>query len=414
MASDARAARSPFAAESDGARRAPALDGAFTPARSNGALRVALLTTFHQRCGIATYAENLVEGVRAHGVEVVILAPHLGKGDVELGDQPKRMWRRNRAFGFEALAVVREIERAQCDVVHLNVNLSLFSSRFLFNVVLLLRAKGIPVVATMHGRQGGSLGRRFKMWRLYAALRGAHVVVHNQGHAEELRARGHRDVHVIPHGMPDVQRKPIAEARASLGLDPTRKVLAHFGFLVPDKGVLEVLEAVAELRKKRIPSLFYWISGAVYHTEESQAHFAELRAAIARLGLQEHVHLTGEFVSHDEATTAMQAADWVVLNYRTGNAQGSSGAITRAFGSGRPIAVSAAPVFDDVRAGAHTLRGTVDLATALAEILEDDALAEATMRRGHDYCARTSWSKIGERHLALYRSLARRKVADAP
>ena len=77
----------------------------------------------------------------------------------------------------------------------------------------------------------------------------------------------------------------------------------------------------------------------------------------------------------------------VVLNYRTGNAQGSSGAVTRALGSGRPVAVSEAPVFDDVRGAVHTLRG--DLATALGQALQDDDLAEQTMAAGNRHCEET-------------------------
>ncbi|GAC1542581.1 MAG: hypothetical protein NVS3B10_31230 [Polyangiales bacterium] len=374
-------------------------------------MRVALLTTFHQRDGIATYSENLVEALGARGVEVEVLAPKLRDGDAALGPQPARLWNANRAFGLEAFGVLRAIERARCDVVHLQVNLSLFSSRVLFMIVKLARARGLPVVATLHGRQGGSLGRRFKMWRLLAGLRGAQLVVHNEGHAAELAALGHRDVQVIPHGMPPIERRSLVDARRALGLDPTRKVIAHFGFLVPDKGVREVLEAVAALRASRVPSLFYWISGAVFRSDESQRCFADLDETVTRLGLRDHVHLDGAFVPHDQAIGALQAADWIVLNYRTGNAQGSSGAISRAFASGRPVAVSEAPVFDDVRGAAHTLRG--ELATALGDALEDEALGREVMARTAVYCEEASWPRVAERHAALYEALLAAKGAAA-
>ena len=371
--------------------------------RGGMTMRVALLTTFHQRCGVATYAESLVSALQATGeCDVSIFAPHLPPGDEPIGDQPPRLWNRNRAFGFEAVRVVRALTAAGCEVVHANVNLSLFSSRFLFTLTQLLRRKRIPLVVTFHGRDGGSLGRRFKVWRLYRAVRGAEIVVHNELHARELIAHGHTRVHVVPHGMPPVERRPLEEARAAIGLHPTRPMLAHFGFLVPDKGVLEVLRAFAQLRASRLPDLYYWISGALYNSDESRSYFAALKAEIARLGVAEHVHLTGEFVSHDEAMAAMQAASWIVLNYRTGNAQGASGAISRAFGSGRPVAVSAARVFDDVREATHTLEGD-DLADAIAAALESPELAARTVARAEDYCARASWPRVAERHVELYR-----------
>ncbi len=367
--------------------------------------RVALLSTYHQHCGIATYAENLVEGLESAGAEVSVFAPTLKKGDTGVGEQPPRLWAANRAFGIEALRVANAVERSGCKVAHLNVNLSLFSSRFLFVLSRVLRARGIPVVATLHGRQGGSLGRRFKVWRIYQALRGARIIVHSDSHADELRAAGHRDVHVIPHGMPPIERRPLLDARARLGIDPSRTVIAHFGFLVPDKGVREMVEAIAELRRTRHPELFYWISGAVFRTDESRRCFEDIKAAIAHHGLESHVHLTGEFVPHEDAILAMQAADWVVLNYRTGNSQGASGAISRAFASGRPVAVSSAPVFDEVRRAAHTLEG--DLPLALDRLLGDEALAGDATRRATTYCARASWANVAARHIELYADLVR-------
>ncbi len=368
-------------------------------------MRIALLSTFHQQCGIATYAENLVEALRSRGGDVLVFAPKLRRSDRTTdGEQPPRLWNANLAFGIEAFRVVRSIERAGCTVVHANVNLSLFSSRFLFTLATLLRRRNIPLVATLHGRDGGSIGRRFKVWRFTKALRSAQLIVHSESHADELRQAGHPAVHVVPHGLPPIERKPLQEARRELGLDPARPIIAHFGFMVPDKGVLEMVRAVAALRAQRHRDLFYWISGAVYRTSESRAYFESVQAEVERLGLASHVRLTGEFVTHEQALLAMQAADWVVLNYRTGNAQGASGAVTRALASGRPVAVSEAPVFDDVRHATHTLRG--ELVAAVSQILEDRSLLERTIARADAYFEIASWPRVADAHLALYQQLA--------
>jgi len=304
---------------------------------------------------------------------------------------------------------MRAIRAAGCDLVHLNVNLSLFSSRIVFALVTLARRAGMPVVATLHGRDGGGLGRRFKVWRLYRALRGAHLVVHNDAHASEARAFGHAKeaVSVVPHGMPPVAPpRPLAEARRALGLAPERPVLAHFGFLVPDKGVLEMVRAVASLRERRAPELFYWVSGAVNPRDPSSLAYLEaVRAEVRRLGLEAHVHLNAAFVSHDEAIAAMQAADWIVLNYQTGSAQASSGAVSRALASGRPVAVSEAAVFDDVRSAVHTLRGPLE--PALGALLEGTALAADVAERSRRHMQEASWPSVAELHAALYRRLTR-------
>jgi glycosyltransferase involved in cell wall biosynthesis len=367
-------------------------------------MRVVSLSTFHEQCGIATHTEGLDEGFRAlrdHGqdVEHIVLSPTLARGDEGWGIQPKRVWNRNRAFGLEALRVVREIEALKPDVVHAQVNLSLFSSRVLMNIALLLKRKGIPFVATLHGRRGGFWGRTFKIWRFEQALRLADVIVHSEDHRREL---GRDRVHIISPGLPRRTPRPMLEARKALGLSPDQKVIAHFGFLVPDKGVAEVLRAVAQ-----IPDLFYWVAGAVFGSEESKRHFEELKSMVRELGVEKRVHLTGEFLPEEQAIGELEAANWIVLNYRTGGAQGASGAVRRALAAGRPVAVSEAPVFDDVRRGTYTLKEP--LVDSIRGMLGDARLADEYEAKGRALCEEQTWERVAERHIALYRDILNRR-----
>jgi glycosyltransferase involved in cell wall biosynthesis len=363
-------------------------------------MRVVFLSTFHQQCGIATHAEGLAEGLETLGIEVDVLAPRLRGGALGWGTQPPRLWNANRAFGFEALRVMRAIRERRPDIVHAQVNLSLFSSRVLFNIAYLLRRARIPFVVTMHGRRGESWGRTFKVRRLEHGVRSADVVVHSESHVRELA----RDrVHIISPGLPRREVRSMLEARAALGLPEDRLVLAHFGFLVPDKGVAEMVRAVAELRRGPVPNIYYWIAGAVFTSAESQAHFQELKGLVRELGVEDCVHLTGEFLPEAQAIGELEAADWIVLNYRTGGSQGASGAVRRALSAGRPVAVSEAPVFDDVRRATHTLRSP--LASALAAMVANRALGEEMATKGHALCDEQTWDRVAERHVALYQSI---------
>jgi glycosyltransferase involved in cell wall biosynthesis len=366
-------------------------------------MRVALLSTFHERCGIATYSEPLRSALIDLGVAVDVIAPRLKRGEVGEGEQPPRMWNRNRAFGFEAFAVHRALLQRSIDLVHLQVNLSLFSSRFAFTLGQLCARSGLPMVVTLHGRKSGSWGPDFKWTRLLFAFRRADIIVHTESHRAELRRER---VHVVAHGMEPVHDGDRAAARAQLGIPSAATVLTHFGFLVRDKGVDDVMRAVAELRSAAHPHLFYDVCGAVYASDESRSYFAELSALSEQLKLRDAVRLTGDFVDDERMLCEMHASDWIVLNYRTGNGQGASGAVRRALSSGRPVAVSAAPVFDDVRPAVHTLKGP--LPAALDELLRDRALAELTRERARTFCEQHSWQRIAEQHLAIYRELCAR------
>jgi len=370
-------------------------------------MRVAVLSTFQEPCGIATYTEDLVRELRALGVEILVLSPHARKGAAGWGDQP-RLWNRNRAFGFEAVRTLRAMREFNPDVVHAQINRSLYSSRFLFTLGMLCQRARLPFVATLHGKKSGSLGSDFKLWRILYGMRNADLIVHTEAHRKEL---GRDRVHVIAHGMHPVRERPMGDARRTLGLDTARRVLAHVGFLVPDKGVLEVMQAVHALHVGGERDIYYWIAGGAYSSKESQAYFARLEQVRRDLSLEDHVHLAGGFIEDERLMIELSAADWVFLNYAADTSQGASGAVRRALSSGRPVAVSRAPIFDDVREAVHTI-GDGPLAPAIAGLFNDQ-LAQDARARALRFCETHSWRNIARQHVELFNEVLSRKKSVA-
>ncbi|HYQ16281.1 MAG TPA: glycosyltransferase, partial [Polyangiaceae bacterium] len=199
-------------------------------------LRLTLLTTYGEQCGIATYSEALAAGLATHGVEVSVIAPQLRKTDSARGPQPLRVWRRNRAGLLAALRTFRQIQAQRADVVHVQITLGIVSPTFLLGIARLCRRAGIPLFATLHEAGGGSARRRFDFARARFGLRGAELIVHEP----DPTLPG---AHVIPHGIAEIAHRPRDDARRELGLAPSSLILAHFGFIHPDKGIEEVLRA---------------------------------------------------------------------------------------------------------------------------------------------------------------------------
>lgn len=368
----------------------------------SGPLRIVELSTFHESCGIATYTEALMTAFAAHGAEVMVVSPFLQAGGVALGAQPERLWARNRATIGQALSTVKHLRSLHPDVVHLQVNLGLFSIRFTALLVRACRRAGLPVVATLHGRYGGRLDRRVGVSAMLLALRGVPVIVHNAEHAAEI---GRADTHVIAHGIGPVQRLGLADAKRAIGVDPGRRVLAHFGFIHPDKGIAPVMRAVAELRRRGL-DLHYRVVGGTFPTRESRGHLSELRELGATLGLGEALSLGGDFATDERVLSELRAADWVALNYTTGQNQGTSGAARHAMRSGRPLAVSVAPVFDDLRHAAYTL--TEPIADDLERMLGDAELTARIADRCRAYCDASAWPVVASRHLELFERVVAR------
>ncbi|RYZ09770.1 MAG: glycosyltransferase [Myxococcales bacterium] len=365
-------------------------------------LRLTLLTTWAEQCGIATYSEALAAALPEQGVTVSVVSPALRRSDTPRGEQPVRIWRRDRAGLLAAYQTFREIERQRADVVHIQHTMGIESPSLLLGVTQLCQRAGIPVVATLHEAGGGSALRRFRFARTLFGLRGAQLVIHEPDETVPGAV-------VIPHGIREEPHRSRADARAQLGLSPSDLVLAHFGFIHPDKGIEDVLQAAAELRATRFPDLKYRVCGGTFATGASRPHLAHLQSRVRELGLAEAVDLTGEFASEERVTLEMQAADLVVLNYHTGNRQGASGAANRALATGCALAVSRAPIFDSLRAATHTLDAS--LTADLERLLASPTARAHLTARAEAFSIERRWPKIALRHADLYRRLLAQRAS---
>ncbi len=369
-------------------------------------MRVALLTTFGETCGIATYSEALIGALPDQGIEPSVLSPRLRPGDSPRGPQHPRIWRRDRATLWQAVQTFRALRKARAEVVHVQISLGLTSPRFLYLLSMLCARARIPLLATLHDRDGGSRARHWAFRRTLLALRGADLVVHEPDQRAEL---DHPRVHVIPHGIWSIPERSSERARRELGLPIAGRIVSHFGFLHPDKGIEEVLRAIAELRAHGFPDLTYRVCGGTFPTAASRDYLRRLQAEVRALDLQDAVHLTGEFLSEERTTLELQAADLLVLNYRTGNNQGASGAGRRALAVGRALAVSRAPIFDDMRGAVHTLERP--LTEEIGELLAQPEQRQRLIEKCRAYREERSWARIAAAHARLYRELRARGTA---
>lgn len=89
---------------------------------------------------------------------------------------------------------------------------------------------------------------------------------------------------------------PVAEARASLGLQPDKFVVLQLGRMVPRKGVDTVLQGLAILRRHHgIDADLLVVGGDIDHPHgHDKLEMARLRALAGQLGIGEHVRFTGQ------------------------------------------------------------------------------------------------------------------------
>jgi glycosyltransferase involved in cell wall biosynthesis len=209
--------------------------------------------------------------------------------------------------------------------------------------------------------------------------------------------------HILPHGNP-VYPSLDRSLRKQWGID-LNPVISTFGFLLPHKGILELLEAVQILRAE-FPDLGLMAQCAMHRDRISHAFEPVVRRRIVELGLEDCVLLSTTFVAPEDAMFFLQLSDLVVLPYK--NTQESSSASVRfALGSGRPVITTKNPIFTDVSGSTMQVETTrpEDLAAAIRMVLVDRSLAEKLASKASEFAESASWARVSEHYIDLLETL---------
>jgi len=269
--------------------------------------------------------------------------------------------------------------------------------------VIALRLAGRPVVQTSHGmfdRATTSRGARRTARRLVGRLT-ARTIVHTQADLAHLPPPLAERTVVIPHGeYGGLARTGGAvdrdAARAELGLPADAVATLMFGQLRPDKGLPDLVAAVAA-----VPGLHLLIGG------QDLGALTEVRGSMP--ALTGRVTVREGFLDMDETATLFAAADTVALPYRQAS---QSGVLLLAYGFARPVVVY--PAGGMVEAVLDGETGWVCKAPNVQELTA--ALADS-VRAGRAECARRgeqgrllaeerfAWPAIARRTVAVYEAV---------
>lgn len=372
-------------------------------------MKVAMLTTTGDRCGIAAYSRALVAALREF-VEVEV-------EPIQVGKQPVKHYQQQ----------AERLNRA--DLVHVQHEHSFWggvlpNQSAFWNLRYLIRK---PFVITAHTTY--SLAELLKVKqerrplqrlakeillrrRAYRdsvdiapfATKGE-CIVHTEGGRAALLARGApaSHLHVVPAGVPEPLNgslcggEAVARLRERFGLGE-RRIVSLFGYIAPNKGYELMLEALPQLP----PETLFLIAGGVRVAHE-EAYADSLRAQIAGRGLTDRVVITG-YLSEEEVATAMAASEIVAVphTFATG-----SYSVTIPLSYGKPIVASDLDCFAEIQARVPCLRlfpagDAARCAEALNALLADPDAQRRLSERAREYARSHSWREIARRTVEIY------------
>ncbi|MGB8852257.1 MAG: glycosyltransferase family 4 protein [Pirellulales bacterium] len=361
-----------------------------------------------RRCGIATYTRDLRCAVAEHlpGTEALVVSmndaggPHAYPEEVrfECADQDVAAYQRAADF----------LNLANVDVVSLQHEYGIFGGEAGSHVLALLRGLRAPVHTTLHTvlAEPEAAQRRVMSELIHLSVRLA--VMTERGRTLLRAVYGVADdrIDVIPHGIPDMEFVDPSFHKDRFGLESAH-VLLTFGLLSPNKGIEHVIRALPDV-VARHPRVVYAVLGATHPhlVREQGEHYREgLVQLVNDLGMQNHVVFHDRYADMPELLAFLGAADIYVTPYLAQD-QITSGTLAYAFGCGKAVLSTpywhAAELLADGRGVLVPFRDPAAVATAICELLEDEARRHAMRKRAWLLGREMVWGRVAERYVDAF------------
>jgi glycosyltransferase involved in cell wall biosynthesis len=332
---------------------------------ANALPRIGWISTWNTRCGIASYSRYLITKMPG---QVTVLAPHATERIGEDGPECVRAWMSSKdENGFGELTA-KIIER-DFDTLVLQFTYGFFNLRQLGAFIDDQVDAGRAIIVMMHQTTDPGLlpDWNWSMMSIAPVLaRCSRILVHSIADLNRMKSYGLiENVALFPQGIIEgIQSRAMERA----GHEP---LVAAYGFCLPHKGILELLEAARILRDGGTPIRLRLVN-AEYPVPVSNELVVEIRRRIHEWELQDLVETYHEYLPDEESLALLHGADLIVYAYKD-TKESSSAAVRHGMAIGAPVAVSPVPIFDDLGDAVFRLPGSKpeSIARGLAEILSD-------------------------------------------
>jgi glycosyltransferase involved in cell wall biosynthesis len=367
-------------------------------------LRMGWVSTWNETCGIATYTKYLLDHAESADLDVTVYARvGTSSGDDRLPFIPA--W---RGLDDPLDELTESVLRNGTELLVVQFNFGFFNIPALARMTARLESLGVRVVLMLHST------RDVEKPDIKASLRegvsgleqASRILVHSEDDLNRLIDYGlGARAAMFPHGVMDVPMPTLSQVRDQLGIDGPARIIASYGFMLPHKGLLELVEAFAALCRER-SDVYLFMVNAIYPHDTSSALRRQISDRIDALGIRQNVRVFTDFLSEDVSLTLLGAADLVVFPYQE-TAESASGAVRFGFAAHRPVACTPLRIFSDFEGLGLRFRGcqAVDIATDLREWLDDDDGDDKLVLAQDEWVRERSWPKLMLRLTDICRGL---------
>jgi glycosyltransferase involved in cell wall biosynthesis len=354
-------------------------------------LRLGWVSTYNARCGIATYSQHLLEFFDQSAFEITILADD----QQAIGPDPDNILRLWSKGGVGLARVTNYLITDGFDAAVFQYNFAFFDFDDFANTLTSLSDVGIHTFVILHRTKDlenylSPVSHQNVTEPLQTCSR---IFVHSLEDVNRLRGFGvTENVVLLAHGVIDRPTLNADAVRALLGLSDFGPVIGTFGFLLPGKGLTELIHAFA-LILRAYPAAYLLMLNADYPAPESQEQRERCLALVRLLDIEGHLSLVNEFLDTEEMLFLLSACDAIVFPYQQSE-ESASGAVRLGLAAGRPVLTTPLPIFSELAEIVCRLPGTKarEITEGILSLLDDEDRKTEILRRQRDWVRTNSWA----------------------
>ena len=372
--------------------------------------KVAMITTWNNKCGIAEYSGLLFNEIKQK-VELTIY-PNYGANLIKMDETyvAQRLWQ--SAFNGDLEELKREFKRISFDILHFQFHFGFFKLEYLASLITELY-KDVKIIITFHKTKDSNvLGKIVSLKNIKNQLNLCYkLIVHQNEDKDILINMGINPliINIIPHGQivyPERTKEYILDKikiKRSL-------ILGSYGFLLPNKGIKENIESLVII-KKQYPDVLYIITCALHECIESKDYYEECKKEVNKHNLNKNVIFITEFLPNDESIVLLQACDILLMTYNPSN-ESASGAVRFCIAALRPIITTKQDIFKEFSDCTYQI-DTSDankITDAVIEIVNNKEKTDYLVNNVKEKIRETNWERVGNMTYSIYNNIKGNKI----
>jgi glycosyltransferase involved in cell wall biosynthesis len=369
-------------------------------------IRLALLSPWATRCGIAEYSQKLMSAMMdTQQVQVTVYCDKRTQSTPVEADPCWTLGNNDSVIG-----VLKRLERSDTQVLLVQHQPSLFRlSDTICSQLASLKRQGKVVILELHSTLPLMKEGCLSVLAVSELAKIDRIIVHKLEDLNHMLALGlSNNVMLLHHGV--VQPLLDSESqrtRVELDIPNDALVLGSFGFALEHKGIDTLIRAIKPLTEASGRNVYLVALNSLLD-ERSENLIQQYQLLARQLGVASNIHWITDYRSIETCQHILGASDFLVFPYRDTN-ESASGAVTIGLSTLKPVLVSPQTIFSDLQDVTWKMDGheVEDIVKAVQVIQAQPDMTLGLIERQRNWLHARDWNVLSTRLMTLMGSLRR-------